>query len=254
MSKEARHPVRTTETSFEIIDKMRGNEVWGVTELANHLDIGKSSVHNHLSTMAEHGYVVKMDEGYRLSFKFLDIGDEIRKDHPLFEVAEPEVQSLADKTGEIGNFMIEENGQGVYLIQSTGENAVSITKEGLGTSVPLHATALGKAILAHQPNERIEEIIDTHGLGTLTGRTITDSEVLYERLDTIRDRGYALDKEERLEGLRCVAAPVINSDDIAIGAISISAPTTRVTDEEIESDYSKLVRESANVIEIEVRH
>jgi DNA-binding IclR family transcriptional regulator len=253
MGTEHRYPVKATETSLEVIERLRGGEPWGVTELATELDIAKSAAHKHLRTLTDRGYVVDEGGRYRLSYKFLDIGDELRRKNDLHEIARPQIKALAEESGELANLMIEEGGKGVYLLQFRGDDAVSLSMN-LGTSVHLHATALGKAILAHSPRERVDEIVDQHGLPAITNETVSDRQALEERLETIRDRGYAIDDEERLEGLRCVAAPIRNEEDTAVGALSISAPSTRVDDQQIESTYPDLVRQCANVVEIEVRY
>jgi len=111
-------------------------------------------------------------------------------------------------------------------------------KGHVGTRAPLHSTGLGKAILAHLPEERVESIVDHHGMPASTPETITDRDELFDALERIRDRGFAFDDEERLRGLRCVAAPILANDDV-VGAISVSGPTNRLRDDRYREELPR---------------
>lgn len=250
---DAKHPVRTTEKTLALVEELMRQGPAGVTELAEGVDMGKSAVHNHLTTLQDHGYVLKTDDQYRLGLKFLEIGGSIRKSMEFYQVAEPEVKSLADETGELANLLVEEQGLGVYLMRSKGADAVDLdTYAGLRTN--LHTTALGKAVLAHLPDSRVEEIIERHGLEPKTSRSVGSREELFDVLEAVRDRGYAIDDGERLEGLRCIAAPVKNSSDEVLGAVSVSAPMSRVSDEDLHGGLSERVLSAANVIELNINY
>ncbi|RDI70010.1 HTH-type transcriptional regulator XacR [Halopelagius longus] len=250
---DAKHPVKTTEKTLALINELAERGPCGVTELADSLDMGKSAVHSHLSTLRKHQYVLKDDDDYRLGLKFLELGGNIRKSMEFYQVAEPEVKSIAAKTGELANLLVEEQGMGVYLMRSKGDQAVDLdTYAGLRTH--LHTTALGKAILAHLPESRVEEIIEQHGLERKTPRSIGTREELYDAIDDIRERGYAIDDGERLEGLRCVAAPVKTSSDKVLGAISVSAPASRVSDDHLHGEFSEQVLSAANVVELNINY
>lgn len=253
MAEEAKHPVRTTEKTLALIELLKQRDGGRVTEVADELDMGKSAVHNHLSTLEQHGYVIKDDGTYRLGLKLLELGGYTRNQLTLHEIAEPEVKGIAEKTGERANLMTEEDGEGVYLYRSKGERAIDLDTY-TGMRVPLHTTALGKAILAHTPRERVEGIIDQHGLSKPTENTVTDRNTLFDRLEQVRERGFALDDEERLVGLRCVAAPIVASDETVLGSISISAPTSRMDAERFEREIPDVVRGAANVIELSVKY
>lgn len=249
----AKHPVRTTEKTLALIEELRNRGPCGVTELAEGLEMGKSAVHNHLTTLQQHGYVLKEGDEYKLGLKFLEVGGYSRKSMEFYQVAEPEVKSLAAETGELANLLVEEQGMGVYLMRSKGEKAVDLdTYAGLRTY--LHTTALGKAILAHLPEERVDEIIKQHGLEQVTPQSVGTREELFDVLENIRERGYAIDDGERLEGLRCIAAPVKRSSGEVMGSLSISAPATRVSDEDFHGELPERVLSAANVIELNINY
>lgn len=246
------HRVRTTRKTFRIIEALKGRESAGVTSLADDLDMNKSTVHNHLSTLVEEGYVVREGEEYRLGLQFLELGGYIRSQMELYEVAETEVKQLAKETGELANLAVEEQGRIVYLYRSKGDRAVDLdTYAGMRAS--MHSTALGKAILAYMPKEQVNNIIDRYGLPEESSATITDRDSLMEELQEIREQGFAQDREERLEGLRCVAAPISGGDRV-LGGVSVSTPTSRMKFERADETIPELVQSAANVIELNITH
>jgi DNA-binding IclR family transcriptional regulator len=116
----------------------------------------------------------------------------------------------------------------VFIARERGESAVSLDSY-TGQSGHLHTTALGKTVLAYLPRDRVEAIIDRQGLLAMTDQTITDREALFDGLDSIRQREYASDREERIKGLNCVAIPVLNDDILPElrRAANISEPNRR---------------------------
>jgi len=249
MEKKQRPSVAATETSFEIIEALIELDGAGTTEIADHTGTTKSTVYNHLQTLLNRDYIVKKNGTYDVGLKFLRVGEYARSRHDIAQVGPDEIDKLAEKTNEMANLVVEEHGQGVFLYRAKGSDAVHMDTH-TGKRLPLHTTAFGKAILAHLPEERVESIIEQHGLSEHTKHTITDREPLYDELEVIRDEGYAFDREERLKGLRCVAAPIVDDEGRAIGATSVSGPKDRLRDERFEEEFPKLVRASANVIEI----
>lgn len=254
MGNKARNPIKGAEKTIRIVETLTEMDGAGVTELANQLDLSKGTVHDYLSTLRQHNYVVKEENEYHIGLGFFELGEYARDRLNIYHVARPEVKELADETGELANLLYEEHGLGVYLYRARGENAVTLDTH-TGKRRHLHNTALGKAILAHMPEERVEEILSRHGLPKATENTITDREKLYSELNTVQDRGYAYCNQERVEGLQCVAAPIISrADGHVLGAISIAGPTTRMTNERIEEEIVEKLLQAANVIEINVKY
>jgi IclR family acetate operon transcriptional repressor len=253
MAKEAKYAVKSVETVFKILDALKQLNGAGVSELAAHLDLPKSTVHNYLSTLVQEEYVVKNGSSYHIGIRFLEYGAYARVQIDIYDIATPEVDELAASTGELANLMIEEHGRGSYLHRARGENAVQVEAH-VGTRVPLHGTALGKAIMAHLPSERVDEIIEQHGLTASTPNTITDRETLDDELAQIREEGIAFDDEERLTGLRCVAAPILSTNDRILGAISVAGPSNRIRNDRFTEELPKQVLETVNVIELNVTY
>ncbi len=253
MSTRASNPVKSAETTITIIDGLKELGGAGVTELSRHLDLPKSTVHNYLSTLEQEEYLVKDGTTYRLGIRLLEYGAYARNQMEIYEVAKPELEQLASETGELANLLIEEHGRGSYLYRTRGEMAVRV-KAHVGTRVTLHSTALGKSILAHLPRERVKTIVDRHGLEPSTEETITDRSTLFDELDRIQEEGVAFDEGERIKGLRCVAAPVLDADDDVLGAISVSGPANRLRGDRFREDLPQRVLEAVNVIELNVIH
>lgn len=250
---EAKNPIKGAEKTMRVVEALKELDGARVTELADHVGLSKGTVHDYLSTLREHNYVVKDGDEYHVGLAFFEVGEYARDRIDVYHVAKPEVTKLAEETGELANFLYEEHGLGVYLYRSRGQNAVSLDTH-TGKRRYLHNTALGKAILAHLPEERVEAILDRHGLPRATRHTITDREALHEELAAIRERGYAFCNQERVEGLHCVAAPIQDRSGTALGAISVAGPSTRIKDGRLTEELPEKVLQAANVVEINANY
>ncbi|MFB6184171.1 MAG: IclR family transcriptional regulator [Haloarculaceae archaeon] len=241
--------VGATETTFAIIEHLREFDGTGVTEIADVLDLSKSTVHNHLRTLRRLGYVIKQDNSYHLGLQFLDLGHAARARRNVYDVAKPEMDELVSNIGEHGYVMVEEGNRGVYIYQSKSERAVQ-TDSHIGTSVDLHATAVGQAYIAHLSERRRNEVLEELDFTPRTESTYTERESFEEKLSSIRERGFALNDEERFVGMRAVGAPVLGPDDRVLAAISVSGPTTRMSGERFRSELPEVVQRTARIIGI----
>lgn len=248
---EAPRTLSTTQTSFEIIECLKSRGGARVTELAEELGIAPSTVHSHLATLQAGGYLTKEGDIYHLGLAFLELGEQVRTRKDAHVVAESYTERLAEETGSRAVFLVEEHGKGVYMYTFSGEHAVW-TYSTVGKRAPLHATASGKSILSQLPRERVEEIIDRHGLAAETDNTITDRETLFEELDTIADRGYAFNHEEQLPGVKAVGVPVVGPDDRVIGAFSLANPANRMKGDRLERELPDILLATANEFELEI--
>lgn len=245
-------PVQTAQKTLRIVETLKERNGATATEIADALDLPKSSAHNYLRTLEHEGYVVKEDRQYRVGLRFLDLGAHARTREQLYTVAKPELKTLAEETGEHANLLVEEHGLGVFLLREVGENAVGVNSH-VGQCVSLHTTALGKSILAQLSEDRRDAIIERHGLDAKTEQTITDQETLEAELADIRESGVAYDREEGVRGLKCVAVPILSGGDIK-GAVSVSGPTSRMDDQRIEEELVPQLRDAVNVIELNLAY
>ncbi|ADB63203.1 transcriptional regulator, IclR family (plasmid) [Haloterrigena turkmenica DSM 5511] len=239
--------------TLEIIDYLHEHDSARITEIANELGRAKGTIHCHLATLLEKEHVIKSGDEYQLSLRYLELGEGVKDRLGFYDVVTDELDELAEESGELVQFATEEHGRAVYLYKTGGDRAVQ-TASSIGKREYLHCLALGKAILAHTPRERVEEIIDRHGLKRYTPQTITDREELFDELEAVRERGYAFDEEEKIEGLHCVAAPVMAGEDEVLGAVSLSRPLSRMTGDQFKEEIPNMVTRSANVIEINAKY
>lgn len=249
---ETQNKIGSFDTTMRIIDAIREHDNVGVTELANKLDLPKSTVFSHLSTLKSHGVVNSTNGKYRLGFRLLELGGHMRERMDVYKAVKPELDELARQTGELVNLMVEEQGRGVYLYLASGEDSAQLDTYP-GKRVDLYCTAMGKVILAYLPDERQEEIIRDTTFEAHTKNTITDSVDLREELEEIRSRGFATDDEERGRGLRCVAAPLRIQEQVK-GAISVSGPVSRMKEERFRDKLPEQITDTASNIEIKMRY
>lgn len=245
--------LKTTRTTLDIIEALKELGKVGVTELAEHLELPKSTVHIHLSTLESKEYVVNDNGRYAIGCRFLEFGAKARQRQEIYEVSKPEVDTLAEETGEVSGLVIEEHGRAVFLYRAKGEQAVHLDTYA-GRRMYLHTAALGKAMLAHLPSSRVEEILEQHGLPEMTENTITERDKLFEELESIRKNGIAFADEERVPKLRSVAAPIMDNNETVLGAISVAGPTSRLEKEQFEEYFPKKVQSAVDVIELNLAY
>jgi DNA-binding IclR family transcriptional regulator len=247
------NPIKSTDKSLRILEVLHELGTARVTELADYLDLNKGTVHHHLSTLEQREYIVKEGAEYKPALRLFEMGTQTRRQTEVYPIAKEEVDDLAAQTGEMANLMVEEHGRGIYIYISRGEQAVQLDTK-IGSQQHLHTCALGKSILAHMSDERYQDVIERHGLPAKTQNTVTDREKLETQLDTIRDRGIAFDGEERTEGIRCVAAPITDTNENLIGAVSVSGPSTRMDGDRFKEEIPEIVENTATVIGINVSY
>lgn len=253
MVRDRKERVTTSETTFAIIQTIRDLEEARVTDIANELGLAKSTVHRHLSTLLDEEFLVKENGRYRLSFRFLSLGEHVRNRKPVYRMAKPRVELVAEETGERAQFTVAEHGYVVYIHVALGEHAVK-TDSRLGKPVPMNAVSAGKALLSELPEERVREIIDRRGLPSLTPNTITDEDELLEELERTRQRGYALNDEESTPGLRALSVPVKDADGTVLGALGVSGPTHRFKNERFREELPDLLLGVVNEFELDIQY
>lgn len=246
--------LKTVSTACRVIRALEERNGARVTELANHLDLSKSAVYNHLTTLRENNFVVKEGNDYLLSYQFLLLGEYVRNQSTLYEVGKRELDKLAEETGEYAHLSTEQHGLTINLYKVRGEKAVGSQYQTVKLQKPdyLHHSATGKAILAYLPDDRVEEIVDRYGLPQKTANTITERDELLDHLAEVRERGFSYNDEEEVEGLRAVGAPIKDRDGRVLGSLSVSGPTSRMKDDHLHETIPDLVISTANVIEVNI--
>lgn len=251
MSQDA-PPLKTVYRAFTIIEILWEQTSATPSELATRLDVPQSTVYDYLQTLQSMEYVTRTDEGYQLSYKPLAIGARVKYRSRLFRIARSELQQVVAETGEVADIHVEDNGRAVILHYERGEQALDLGMYP-GMRTPIHTHAAGKAILAHLPEERVDEIIDTHGLRSMTDRTITSVDALRKELEQIRSDGYAVDWDQQVSGMGVIAAPILVDEDI-LGAVGIVAPSDRLQNDPYQEQLQQKVRETSSTIAINYKY
>jgi DNA-binding IclR family transcriptional regulator len=245
--------IQSDKRLFSIIELLQERDGAGVTEIADALELAKSTVHGHLTTMEQSGYVIKHDGEYYIGLRFLDHGSYAKQSKDLLKFARPKVKELAEKTGERAWCVVEENGYGIYLEGVKGANAVQ-TYAHPGMRTHLHHLASGKAILSKMPDERVKEIISSNGIPRRTNKTIIDADELFNELEDIRNQGYACNIQESIDGVNAVGAPIYEESSGVSGALSVSGPAHRINEKYIHETLSQLILGVTNEIEINIKY
>ena len=213
----------------------------GISALATRLGLAKSTVHRLATTLVEYDILEQNRETgkYRLGLALFELGTMVRRKMDTNSGAQVQIHALADETGETVQLAILDHLSVLYIRIRESRQAVRMSS-GLGSRAPAHCTGVGKALIAFQPPEIVQQIID-NGLKRYTQGTITDPEKLRAELATIRQKGYAIDDEEIEVGLRCIAAPIRDHSGQVTAAISVAAPVQRMTKKNLQATIPSVV-------------
>jgi DNA-binding IclR family transcriptional regulator len=158
---------------------------------------------------------------------------------------------MFDQTGFRSNFSVEMGGKAVFIHSASG-NKMGWAHERMGNRLSLHSTAIGKAILSELSRRRIEQIIDKWGLPAETDRTITDPEELFDELETVRKKGYAVNHEENIQDLHAIGVAATEQSGDVIGGFSITGPKHSLTGPGREEQMGEVLIELVNEYELEL--
>lgn len=240
--------VQALDRAVHILKVLAEGEGMSLTELSEASGQAPATVYRVLSTYEAHG-VVEVQPATQLWFigqAAFQIGSAFLGRTNLVEQARVVMRELMSDTGETANLAIADGGEVVFLSQvETHEPIRAFFRPG--TRGPIHASGIGKALLAYLPTPAVERIVREQGLASFTPRTIIDPELLLVEMADIRARGWAVDDEERTEGMRCIAAPIFNEFREAVAGVSISGPVVRM-DRETGRGFGERVREAADRI------
>ena len=217
--------------TFQILDILSGDSGGqGVTELAEKLSLHKSTAHRLIMVLESSRYVEKDGETgkYRLGSRIIELGLSALSKLDIYQIARPHLRDLVTETGETAHIGVMRGDEIVSLVNWESTQALR-TPSTIGTRHPSHCSSLGKAILAFSPPEEVDRFLRDRTLEGYTRHTITTSDLFRKELESIRRAGFAVDDEEREDGLRCIGAPVFSCSSEVVAAVSIAGPAFRVT-------------------------
>lgn len=213
---------------------------WSVSELSRHLGIGKSSVSTMLATLAQGGVVYQspVTRRYQLGLRCLELGYLASSRLVLRDYAFPHLEALLVNRDYIVYMAIPYDYEVLY-IEALYPPKRKTNYSSQGRRAPMHCTGIGKAALAFMPEEYVQGFLGRGELKRYTRNTITDPQELCEELERTRARGYALDRQEREEGIHCVAAPIKLSEGQLVASVSMSGAAAEMP----EHDFPALALE-----------
>jgi len=228
-----------------VMEALADEKQLGVSELAARLDIHKSTVYRFLCSLKVLGYVRQNDENakYGLSYKILDLAGRILSSIDVRQAARPIMERISDKTRETVHLATLEQTDAIYIDKIDSSQPLRMHSY-IGQKIPIHASALGKVLLAWGPKHLLGDLLKKDKLKRFTDTSITEPEALQKEIQKVHSQGYAEDREESVPGVRCVAAPILDREGSVVAALSISIPSQRVNDERMGS-LQKMVRAGA---------
>ncbi len=201
-----------------------------LTDLSLQVGLAVSTTHRLITTLEQVGFVRKDPELglWYIGLQAFSIGNAFLDSRDVVTQARPFMKRLMEQTGETVNLAIEKQGAAVYVAQIECVEMMRMIVR-LGSRAPIHASAVGKALMAWMNKKQVEEALQHQGLSRLTPQTLTTMAALQQNLEQIRQNGYAYDLEEHTIGLHCVASPIFNEHGEPIAGLSLSGPKARVT-------------------------
>lgn len=240
--------IQSLDRAMDVLKIVASGTGMSLTEIAAIGEQAPATVYRILITLQKHR-MVDFDEAAQLWHVGLEafrIGSSFLGRTRLVEQSRPVMQRLMAATGETANLAIVDRGEVVFISQvETHETIRAFFRPG--TRGPIHASGVGKALLAHFTQEQIGQILAEQSFESFTAKTLSDEDALHRDLDLIAQRGWAIDDEERTVGMRCIAAPIFNQFGEAIAGISLSGPSVRVTPDR-DTDHGRQVRAAADDI------
>lgn len=216
--------------AISIINLLADHEDYmSLTEISSGLGLSMSTAHHIITSLKIDRFVDQNPETrkYGIGLRLYEIGLSNNYYHMLAVTAGPVLEKMSAETGESSNLAVLIDGQITYIAQRQSSQMMK-TFVQLGKRSPVHCTGVGKVLISEHAPEEIEKIVKNYGLRKYTSRTITTLERLLNELEQVRRNGYAIDREEREDGVTCIACPVLNSTGKIIAALSISGPTLRI--------------------------
>ncbi|HEY3840962.1 MAG TPA: IclR family transcriptional regulator [Bryobacteraceae bacterium] len=232
--------------AFDVLDLLQScDDVQSLDEIVAASGLPRSTTHRLLANLTARGYVEKNDAGrYRLGLKLLALGATVRQRHGLRDIVRPFMVDLRDRFGETVNLGCLQGDEVLYLEIVESQHPIRVTGS-LGVLDPVHATAIGKSIVAALPSASRPVI---RNWKCLTPSTILEQDEFRAELEKTHKRGYALDDEESMEGGRCIGVAILHRGNPVAG-LSVSGPISRLTRERIAEMVEALKNASSAISE-----
>jgi len=248
--KTEQNTVRALDRAMTLLHRLAQSDGMTLSELAQAQGESPATVYRVLITLAQHqmAEVDPVGQVWHVGAGTFRAGAAFLRRTNVVERARAPMQALMRATGETANLGIDQEGEVLFLTQVETQSAIRAFFAP-GTRSPMHASGIGKALLAWLPEARLMTLAQDDGLAGFTPATITTLAGLQADLAATRHRGFALDDEERTPGMRCVAAPVFNAHSEPIAGVSVSGPVFRMASDTLPEIGQQVARAAAEVTE-----
>lgn len=239
--------VQSVDRALQILDILARDGEAGVTEIAGHLGVHKSTVSRLIDSLEARDLVEQHDARgkYRLGIGVLRLAGATTARLDVVQEARSVAKALAAGTGETVNIAVLSEGAALYVDQVAAAGAVQ-SHNWVGQRIPLHATSNGKVLLAGLSDAEARKVVGRR-LASYTTSTVTDVATLVGQLGEVREQGHALVVDELEQGLTAVAAPIRNAHGDVVASFSVSGPTFRFTGAAVEQATTAVVEHALEV-------
>ncbi|MFB5662311.1 IclR family transcriptional regulator [Alteribacillus sp. HJP-4] len=227
--------IQSVDRALKILDLFDEYETeLKITDISDKMLLHKSTVHSLLKTLQKHDYIEQNPENgkYKLGMKLFERGNFVIHSRDIRAIAREFLFSLSKDSGQTVHLVILDGKEGVY-IDKVESSTATVLYSRIGRRIPIHCSGVGKALVAFKTEREINSILKDYDYIVRTENTITNEKSFRKEIQKIRDKGYAEDNQENEPGVRCVAIPVRDHTGDVAAAISISANTMKVSEEEI---------------------
>ena len=238
------YQLQSLDRAVAVLDLLgESEEPLGLADVCERMELHKSTAHRALMVLERCGLVERTPENrFRLGLKLYELGSRAVEQIDLRARVHPWFRRLSAQVGETIHLGVLQKTTVVYLDKVEPNNRRVWLASRIGTSNPVYCTAMGKAMLAYLPKDAAAEIMGRIRFVRYTPRTLMTPEALARSLDRVRRRGYAIDDEEVEEGVRCIGAPILSESGYPMAAVSVSGPTSRITQQSVPGIAEHLLR------------
>ncbi len=242
--------VQSVERAFRILDAIADRPA-GVSEIANRIDLPKSTVSRLMTTLQGIGALdhVEGSSDYRIGSGITDLLGGLDSTARLAAAATPHLDKLSGGLGEASGLSVPDGYRVRYVVQVDTDTPVQV-RDWTGSTLPMHVVPSGLVVMAHWPSERIDRYLD-RDLEVFTPQTIIKPDDVRDRLQTIREQGIAWGLEEFAEGINSVAAPVSDGSGRIFGSIHVHGPAFRFPPDGRSAAVSDVVRSAARAFSLQ---
>lgn len=234
--------VRTLERGLTILLALKELRQAPLSQLARQVGLSASTAYRLLETLRQQGFVDWEESSglYSVGLRAYQVGLAFAERNNLISSAQPAMESLVRELNETVNLAVLYGNEAVYIHQVEGRQLVRMFAQ-LGDGSPLHASGVGKVLLAWRPEAEVRQKVGEGPYPAYTPHSITTYAGLLRELTQVQAQGYSVDDEERELGVRCVAVPIWDQNRQVVASVSISAPTSRFSEDQIADVAARMI-------------